>query len=56
MNEVLESNPNWPAAFMILFFLVGLAMIFHGFPNIRIGGTDNVHNHYNNENEENENY
>lgn len=36
---------NWAEAFAILFGLIGLSFIFHGFPNIKIGGT--THNHYN---------
>ncbi len=55
MNEVNEiaktaNTMNWPGAFAILFGLIGVALIFHGFPNIRIGGTDV--NHYHKEEDE----
>lgn len=42
---------NWPTAFAILFALGGLALVFHGFPSIKIGGTHTTHNHYNEEEE-----
>lgn len=48
-----HANPmNWPTAFAILFALAGVALIFHGFPNIRFGGTD--HNHYHNKENDDE--
>lgn len=44
---------NWPDAFAMLFALIGLSFIFHGFPDIKIGGTHTTHYHNNeNENEE----
>lgn len=40
---------NWPEAFSVLFALVGIALLFHGFPNIKIGGTHTTHEHYDRE-------
>ena len=34
---------TWSEAFGALFVLIGLAFIYNGFPNIKIGGT---HNYY----------
>lgn len=41
---------TWPGAFAILFAFMGFAMVIHGIPNIRFGGTD--HNHYHNSKDE----
>ena len=49
-KEVLSMN--WAGAFAIFFALAGMALIFHGFPSIKIGGTHTTHNHYNEEYEE----
>lgn len=45
---------NWPGAFAILFLLIGFALILHGFPNFRIGGTDVNHYHNNQEDKDEE--
>lgn len=36
---------TWPDAFAALFTLIGLSVLFHGFPDIKIGGK---HNYYHN--------
>ena len=37
---------NWPEACATLFGLIGVALIFHGFPNINIGNKYITHKHY----------
>ena len=45
---------NWPDSFAILFCFAGLALIFHGFPSIKIGGTHVYHNYNDNQDEDDE--
>ncbi len=45
---------NWSESFAVLFALVGLATMFHGFPSIKIGGQHHQHHHYHKLNEEEE--
>jgi hypothetical protein len=42
---------NWLEAFAILFGDTAVGLMFHGFPNIKIGGTHITYNHYNEEEE-----
>jgi hypothetical protein len=41
---------NWPEALSIGFAFIGMACMFHGFPDIHIG-TKHIHNHYDREEE-----
>lgn len=43
---------TWAEAFAVLFGGIAIGVLFHGFPNIKIGGTHTIHNHYNEEEEE----
>jgi hypothetical protein len=48
-NGKTVNEMNWPSAFSILFALIGLALLFHGFPDFHIGKKET---HYHNDNEE----
>lgn len=37
---------NWPTEFTVLFVFVGLALVFHGFPDLHIGKKE-IHYHEN---------
>jgi len=44
---------TWPEAFAVLFFLGGIALIFHGFPKIHFGKKEK-HYHYEKDDDEDE--
>lgn len=39
---------NWPESLATLFGFMGIALLFHGFPTINIGGHHEKHIHYHN--------
>jgi hypothetical protein len=44
---------TWPDAFAILFAFTGIALIFHGFPDIRIGDNRTyIENNYDDDEED----
>lgn len=42
---------NWPSAFAVVGAIIGIALMFNGFPDITIGGK-HEHHYHNNEEED----
>lgn len=47
MEKIVEQAAfTWPAAFAVVGGLFAFACMLNGFPNIKIGGKHEYHNHY----------